>query len=201
MTLFYWALPFFNKIINQYIALDPETHAALAQFNQCVFEVEIMQLNLHFFMLFNDNRITLAKEHKTKADASIKGKPLALLNMLQSTTVNFSDEVVIKGDMELAQQIKQLFNRMDIDWEEHLSKLTGDFIAHNIASKAKQVKNWFKKSRYSTEQNIIEFLQQESSQLVPRNECNYFIDEVARLHNDCERLAARVNRLKQQWGN
>ena len=42
------------------------------------------------------------------------------------------------GDVELGQQVKTLFDEIDIDWEGHLARFTGDVVAFQVGSLFRQ---------------------------------------------------------------
>ena len=98
-------------------------------------------------------------------------------------------------DIELGQQVKQLFDQIDIDWEGHLAQFTGDVVAHQIGSlmrKALQFKNQISESMRL---NINEYLQEELSLIPSRNELEDFFKDIDELSVDLERLTAHVNQL------
>jgi len=92
-------------------------------------------------------------------------------------------------------------DEMDIDWEEQLSKLTGDFIAHQLGNAARQAGKILQHGRNTLEQDIGEYLQEELRVLPSRIETLNFSTDVSRISMDVERLQARVKRLQNTQGN
>ena len=85
---------------------------------------------------------------------------------------------------------------MDIDWEEQLSKLTGDVIAHQLGNGARRIGTLLKHGRRTLQQDIGEYLQEELRVLPSRIETENFSSDVTRLSIDADRLAARIRRLQ-----
>lgn len=97
--------------------------------------------------------------------------------------------------MELGQQVKKLFDEMDIDWEGHLAHFTGDVVAHQLGSFMRKGLSFTKRIDESMRQNMSEYLQEELRILPSKNELEDFYKEVDELSLSVERLQAHVNHL------
>jgi ubiquinone biosynthesis protein UbiJ len=109
--------------------------------------------------------------------------------------------VEIHGDVETGQLFKSILDEMEIDWEEQLSHLTGDVIAHQLGSVARRTRKIFKRSRKTLEQDISEYLQEELRLLPARIEAGNFSTDVNLLRMSADRLDARVKRLQTALRN
>ena len=89
---------------------------------------------------------------------------------------------------------------LDIDWEEQLSKLTGDIIAHQLGNAARHGRRAFRFGLDTLEKDSGEYLQEELRLLPTRIETENFSDEVSRISMDVDRLAARLKRLQNRGG-
>jgi ubiquinone biosynthesis protein UbiJ len=107
----------------------------------------------------------------------------------------FSGAVEIQGDSELGHRFGNLLGELDIDWEEHLSKLTGDLLAHQTGNLVRGVGAWGHAARASLAQDLPEYLQEELRLLPSRIEVEEFLAEVDHLRDDAERLEQRIRRL------
>ena len=103
--------------------------------------------------------------------------------------------VTIVGDTETAQQFQEILSGSDWDWEEQLSHVTGDVLAHQTGKLVRQAKQFARDSRESLQHDISEYLQEEARLLPPRTEMQYFLEGVDELRAATDRLAARVHRL------
>jgi ubiquinone biosynthesis protein UbiJ len=129
----------------------------------------------------------------------LRGTPLGLAQLglgSESGKTLFSGSVTIEGDVETGQAFKAILDEMDIDWEEQLSRLTGDAIAHQLGNTARQAAGVLRQGRHTLERNIGEYLQEELRVLPTRIETENFTAAVSRLSIDTDRLAARIRRLQ-----
>ena len=112
----------------------------------------------------------------------------------------FAGRLEIQGDTDLAQGFSDVLARLDIDWEEQLSKLTGDVVAHEAGKAVRAAGHWAERTGTIAEQDLREYLQEEAREVPSRAEVDAFGTDVNTLRDDVERLAARVRRLKEQNG-
>ena len=101
---------------------------------------------------------------------------------------------MLRGGQQHAFQA--VLNAMDIDWEENLSTLTGDVIAHQLGNMAKRTGQAIRYSRDTLEKDIGEYLQEELRMLPTRIETENFSAAVTRISIDADRLNARIKRLQ-----
>jgi len=94
-----------------------------------------------------------------------------------------------------------LLKRADLDWEELLSRYTGDVIAHQIGNLARSLTRWSKDAGARLGQDLAEYLLFESALLPPRLEVETFLDAVDQLRNDVDRLAARLQHVSAASGH
>jgi len=107
----------------------------------------------------------------------------------------FEGAVEIDGDNQVAQTLGEVFQGLDIDWEELLSKVVGDTLAHRIGIQARAGGRWAERTGDTLTQDIREYLQEEGRLLPGREEMRAFLTDVDTLRDDVERLAARIERL------
>jgi len=100
--------------------------------------------------------------------------------------------------VETGQAFKAILDEMDIDWEEQLSRLTGDTIAHQLGNTARRAAGVLRHGRRTLERDLGEYLQEELRVLPTRIETENFSADVSRLGMDTDRLAARIRRLQTQ---
>jgi ubiquinone biosynthesis protein UbiJ len=117
-----------------------------------------------------------------------------LSHCVNSHQANFAD-VSIEGDMELGQQIRTLLKNIDIDWEEYLSKLTGDTIAHKIGNTVRHLFQWGKQTKDNLRQDVSDYLIEESRQLPHRLEVEEFLEQVSATRDAVERLQAKLSHV------
>ncbi len=186
--------------INAYLRLDPETLERLGRLQDKVIAIELKGLDITFYALPGRYGLRLQPHWEDEVDTTISGTPLAFsrLGLGDSSQALFSGDVTIKGDVETGQRFKRILDEMDIDWEEQLSRFTGDVIAHRTGDLIRDGLRWGRRVVESLRQDVSEYLQEESRILPSRAEATAFMDEVDRLRDDVERLEARVKRLQRR---
>lgn len=183
-----------EQLVNSYLQLDPD---GCKQFSALMGKVIAMEMaGLGTYYIFPEARsLRLETSHAGIADVTISGSPLALLRLLQSNGYPLPPGVQISGDLEVAHAFQNAIKNMDIDWEEQLSHLTGDVIAHSIGNTVRSVIGWGKEAATSIRQTTTEYIQEEVRHLPPRQEIKDFMQDVDSIRNDVERLEARIKRL------
>ena len=186
--------------LNQALRLDPAAFARLEQFEGKSIALELRGTGLTLTLLPGRDGIQVLSAAAGEADTVISGTPLALaeLSLGDARRVLFAGEVNIRGDVETGQAFKRLLDSLDIDWEEHLSRLSGDVVAHHIGDLFRGLQQWSRQARQVLGRNLAEYLQQESRQLATREAVNDFVHEVDQLRDNSERLQARILLLQQR---
>jgi len=101
-------------------------------------------------------------------------------------------EIMLDGNVHVAESALKFFSELNIDWEEELSKYSGDIAAHQAGVLIARLKHYKQHSGSSLEEMITEYLQEESGLLPTVFEVNEFIDAVYQLRLDADRLDAKV---------
>lgn len=134
------------------------------------------------------------------ADATIAGSPLALWQLARGQTAErgSSNAAQVRGDAEVANSYRRLFTLARPDVEEELSRLVGDFPARRLSLLATRTLAWARHARRTAGENVAEYLQEESRDLVNKPELQEFLHNVDRLREMADRIEARLSRLEQR---
>ena len=187
-----------ETLLKAYLNLDPDSSARLQALKGKVVRIELKGLNLHFTLMFTQTGLQLLEQYEGQVDTTIRGSPIGLVRLgLISTPSShfFAEDVEISGDTELGQSVKDVFDSLDIDWEEHLSHVIGDTLAHQAANTLRSAVSWGQQTRNNLQANLSEYIHEEVRCFPPREELEDFYEEIDQLRDDIERLAARVQRL------
>ncbi len=191
-------LSLLETAFNNYLALDPEAPEKLTAFDDRIICIDIRGPNKRIYLLINGSKISVLEQHDAEPDATIIGSPAALFKLgvhRDSAPLFFAGEVEIRGDTRLGRQFKSLLADMEIDWEEHLSRLIGDIAAHRVAGLFNALKEWSESVTGNFADDVGEYLQEESRDVVSGAEMGMFYQQVDKLRDDTERLEARIYRL------
>lgn len=188
-----------NAAINRYLRLDPEAMARMTMLDvQCI-AIELRGLELTFYALPDSTGLQLTDHYEGTPDTTLTGTPIGLaqlgLGKYKEKTL-FSGAVDISGDVESGQAFQAILDDLDIDWEEQLSRLTGDMVAHRLGNAVRRAGTVLRQGRSTTQQNIREYLQEELRILPAHIEVENFCTAVTQLAMATDRLDARILRLQ-----
>jgi ubiquinone biosynthesis protein UbiJ len=189
--------------VNRYIALDPEGAARLGEIQGRVILIELDGFGTRLYVIPGRTELQLYGGYAGEPDCVLRGTPLALARMGISHRKEdqlFSGEVRIKGDTHLAHAFGDFLAKVEVDWEEQLSRLVGDTAAHQVGSRVRDIERWGRRTGDILTEDLKEYLQEEARLLPTRYEVQAFLDDVDLLRDDLERLAARVERLAKIRG-
>lgn len=195
------AIALLEASLNRYLCLDPDTPARLAALHGRVIALELPGSALRLTFIPSPAGLQVLGYWEGEPDCLLRGTPLALARMGvggRGEQAIFSGEVTIEGDTETAQRFGALWAHLDIDWEEQLSRLTGDPIAHQAGRLARGLGRWAGGAADTFRANLQEYLQEELRLLPTAAEVSDFAEDVEGLRDGVERLAARLTRL-ERW--
>ncbi len=197
------AISGFETVINRYLRLDPAIGPRLATLSGRCIAVELRGLDLTLYVFPDEHGIQLRNHVEAAPDTVLRGTPLGMVRLGvggDTEKTLFSGEVLIEGDVETGQAFKAILDELDIDWEEQLSKLTGDIVAHQLGNVARRGRRAIRLGIGTLEKDISEYLQEELRVLPTRIETENFSTDVTRISMDVDRLSARLKRLQMQAG-
>lgn len=196
--------PFLNtaieKALNRYLSLDPESLNRMEVLEGKRITLELLIVSLKCHWVIKNGQMQAENEPLDLPDVTITGTPLSLLHMSVSKSNRkqfFQEGVSIEGDLELGQQIIDIFDEMEIDWEEHFSHVVGDVPAHQLGRFMRGVGDTVTRIRESFSQNINEYVHEEAELFPPQEALQDFFQDIDMLRMDADRLVARVSRLQK----
>jgi ubiquinone biosynthesis protein UbiJ len=107
-----------------------------------------------------------------------------------------SREVRVEGDSEFASALSFVAANLRWDFEEDLSRLTGDIVAHRVGETVRGLDRWRRATARAASASVAEFLTEEKHVLPTRLEADAFLREVDELRDAVERLDKRVALLE-----
>lgn len=188
-----------QKAIQHALSLDESMPTKMQALDGKTLEIIISPLQVNFFITFLAGNLCLLPSYEGDPDTVIHSSPLGLirLSLLPASKVRslFNDKIKLSGDVELGQKVKELFDDIDIDWEGHLARFTGDVVAYQVGSFVRQGLSFRRQVKESLRTNITEYLQEESRLFPPREEVADFFNDIDALTLQVERLTAHVDSL------
>ncbi|MFV2056972.1 MAG: SCP2 domain-containing protein [Thiohalomonadales bacterium] len=191
-----------EQVINQVIQLDAEFPEQLSKLHDKVIAIHVSDVDVCVFLFVcSDNTIQMMSRYDGEVDATISGSSFALSRMGLSETPNelvLRGEVVLEGDVQLAKKAREVIASFNIDWEEHLSNLTGDIVAHQIGNLFKQGISWGRQTMQTLAKDMSEYIVYEKSYVPTQHELSDFLAQVDTFRADVDRLEAKIQLFEQQ---
>ena len=186
-----------ESALDLYLKQDPGALQRCAEMDGKVIALDVTGLDLSLYFMPGPDGILVAGHHEGEADTRLRASPLgfARLSLGPREDALFEGAVDIQGDTDTGEQFQDILSAVDWDWEEQLSRITGDVIAHQTGKLARKATLFIKNSHNTLQQDVSEYLQEEVRLLPARAEVDYFLEEVDQLRADVDRLSARVDRL------
>ena len=196
-----------QAIVNQVLALDPELAEGLAELEGTVLEAHVQGVDKRFQLHPSATGVGVVlvdgdgQQSAVVADVTISGPPFTLLRLLgslESVDGVLPPDVSVSGELQLVQRLTRLAKRANIDWEEPLSKLFGDSVAHEIGRGVHGFVSWARAASETFSSDVGEYLREERRLAPTRLEVDDFATHVDQVRDDVERLEVRVTRLNRR---
>ena len=105
------------------------------------------------------------------------------------------DEIQLLGEVEVAQDLRNFFLELAIDWEELLSHVVGDTPARVIGRTLTEATQTAQTLGKAVVGNLRDYLHEESRVMPHQEEIDAFVRDVDNLRDDLERLEVRLNKV------
>lgn len=193
-----------ENILNRNIAASSAARAACARLAGKTLAVHFMGapqntlMSLYFSCA--GERMIIGTTNTEPVAAALSGTPFSYLSMIgaRPEAALRSGDLRIEGNAEVAQAFRDLLKAAQPDFEEELSRVIGDVAAHQVGKLARGMWTFGKRVVDTFSQNVSEFLQEESRDVVTRVEADEFNDAVDHLRDGVDRAAAKLEQLQRQ---
>ena len=190
-----------EALLNRQLKDNSDARRALRQLHGETLAVKLEGINFDIFFHASDDGLLLHTDYDEDPAAIISGSVLALASLAggaaDASAVRRTG-VTIHGDTAVAQTFQRLFELLKPDWEEELSRIVGDTVAHRIGVAARQFMGWGKDVTTRMSQDFAEYFTEESRDLPTKTETEDFLDDVDQLRDDVDRAEARLRNLEAQ---
>jgi len=104
-------------------------------------------------------------------------------------------EARVEGDAELASAVGFVASNLRWDFEEDLSRVFGDVLAHRIGETLRAARRWQRATAQAAAASVAEYLTEERGILPTRLRIEDFLHQVDELRDAVERLDKRLDRI------
>lgn len=188
-----------ESAINAALSCDPATRARLKTLDGRALALDLTAPRMQLILCVEGDEVRLRQHWEGQVDTRLTGSPVALLRLLKDDSATPAKlGVAITGSSALLQQLQQILQDLDIDWEAPLSRLVGDVPAHSIGNVLRSADAWLRQSLGDAPRAAAEAISEEWQLTPPRAQFEAFADDLAELALATDRLEARLNILKQK---
>lgn len=184
--------------IEAVLRLDPDTRQKLQAINGKCIKICVSSSRITVTLSVVDGKVHVIGGDDEQADTTISGSLSALRSLAHENDAVYRGDVAIEGDIGLGQSLKEIINDLDPDWEESISPLVGDSLAHHLGVQRLRFSAWLERTESAFKQNAGEYLQEEAEILAPNSQVRAFCNEIDELRAGSDRLEARVKKLTDQ---
>jgi ubiquinone biosynthesis protein UbiJ len=192
----------FETLLNRNIAASSRARGLLAEIAGRSIEFRVTATPIRLRVAAGAQGISIRAAGDIAPDATIEGTPLTFARLARGDAMQSlrAGGAQVSGDAEIAQGFQKLFAAARPDFEEELSRLTGDVAAHEIAGFARGALAFGLRARDTFAANVAEYLTEESHDLPARIEVDEFLADVDRLREATDRLEARLAAIEKPRG-
>jgi ubiquinone biosynthesis protein UbiJ len=185
--------------LNRALALDPDARDGLRALDGRRIALHVAAPKLALQVTVAGDRLQVGPvEDSSEADLAVRstlGALLAQLPFFRNDAAPPVGKLRIEGDADLARRLQRLAERFDPDWQQPFASVFGDVLGVQIANALRAGFRHARDAGGAFAANAVEYVTEESRDVVGRDELNAFHDDVDALRDDVERVAARVARL------
>ncbi len=190
-----------ETVINKYFSLDPDSQEKRRPLVGKRIAIELNDWQLTYVFEFSESAVLIDTQREIPCQVTLAGSSFAFFNMASQERGGdalFKGDIHFEGEIGTAQTFQKFWQSIDVDWEEELSKYTGDIIAHQAGELVRTAHQHFKQFFTTAQQNVSEYIKEEAEMTPSPIEVEAFYDSLDDLKGDVERLAVRIDRLSRQ---
>ncbi|EHA1125098.1 SCP2 domain-containing protein [Vibrio navarrensis] len=179
---------------------NPDLQRRLLRLKGQVIQIHLKELNQTLTFVFSQ-QIDVLAYYEGQPDCYLSLN-LSVLPQLREqaniTRLIKQDQLVLDGDIQLAQKFAQLMTDAKPDVEEWLSRITGDVVAHSAVQGARNVGEFLRAQAKKHQNHLGQVLTEEWRVAPGPLEVAHFCDQVDDLQSATAQLEARLTRLLEK---
>ncbi|EMQ2875480.1 SCP2 domain-containing protein [Vibrio navarrensis] len=179
---------------------NPDLQRRLLRLKGKVIQIHLKELNQTLTFVFSQ-QIDVLADYEGQPDCYLSLN-LSVLPQLREqaniTRLIKQDQLVLDGDIQLAQKFAQLMTDAKPDVEEWLSRVTGDVVAHSAVQGARNVGEFLRAQAKKHQNHLGQVLTEEWRVAPGPLEVAHFCDQVDDLQSATAQLEARLTRLLEK---
>ncbi|MBX9447424.1 ubiquinone biosynthesis protein UbiJ [Dickeya chrysanthemi] len=185
--------------LNQLLFRDRSMKAARQRLHGKTLRVEVAELDTPLVLIFSEYRLDVMSQWAAQPDCLLQTHLSALMKLRdrqQLSALMRSGDLVLEGDIQVAQQFVTLLDLAEFDPAEWLSPWLGDVAAEGVSQVAGKVAGTLMRSVCRQQQALSETITEEWRLAPGKLEGLWFADEVDALAQSVEALSARLAKME-----
>jgi ubiquinone biosynthesis accessory factor UbiJ len=138
-----------------------------------------------------------AASAEAQPDVTIRATAPLLLRLAAGDEAARSD-VTVSGDVQFAATIDLLRRTLGWDYEDDLSRIFGDVVAHRAVSAGRELDRWARAALHNLGLAMAEYWTHERPLIASSQSLQEFNEEIDQLRDDAERLEKRMELLERR---
>lgn len=189
----------FETAFNAWMSADPDALMRLNPLVGRIINMYVRDMDLTLTLVPTDSGMHVLRAYQDKPDTQISATLATFFTLASKPsrrkTLLASGQLRIRGNLLVAARFSRWLAGHQADWEALLAGLIGDIAAHAVHGRSSQWSEWVGTTIKALEQDLVEYLQEESRQLPVDWEVEDWLSKVDTLRHDADRLQARMKRL------
>lgn len=185
-------------MINRQINAKTPARKLCEELDGRIFALRVPDTALAMYLTVDAGSVNLSGTYVDDPDVVATGSVISIARLAGPAADDLIRDgaVDIKGDAVIASQFRRLLRYGQPDLEEELSAVIGDVAAHSVGEFFRGVSDWTRGASATMQQNIGEYLQEESHAVPGRHEAVEFRTDVNSLRDDVARFEARLKKFE-----
>ncbi|WP_409309971.1 SCP2 domain-containing protein [Pectobacterium sp. B1J-3] len=185
--------------LNQLLFRDRSMKTARQRLQGKTLKIVLSELDAPVVLVFNEQRLDVISQWEDEADCQLKTRISVLLKLRDRQNLSAlmrSGELVIEGDIQVAQQFITLLDLAEFDPAEWFAPYLGDIVAQNLSQTTQKTLRFLGQTLCRSQHVLSETIVEEWRLAPGRLEHVWFHDEIAALDKSVDRLSERLAKLE-----
>lgn len=187
-------------MLNEQIESSTAAREKLQELDGKRFAVVVKGTDLRIVAESLDGRLVITNSKEAECNVELTAGAFDLLRLARSSSLSDLKSVgaTLNGDINLAEGFADLFRHAMPEPDALLADWVGDMPAHAVGQAARGMVSWIGRAEKAFEQNVAEYLQEESPTLIPPSFARDFSTEIDRIRDAVDRAERRVEMLERR---
>ena len=191
-----------QRMLNEQIRASTAAQARLAALEGRSLAVAVAGSDLRIVVEASGGELRLSRSTAAACDVELSAGAFDLMKLARSAGLADlrATGATLTGNVQIAESFAELLRLALPEPEALLADFVGDMPAHAIGQAARSLGGFTERAGRAFEQNVAEYLQEESPTLVPPSLARRFLAEVDRIRDDVERAERRIELIERRLG-